>query len=98
MGGGRCKLLSAARATRVAFATTAGDQAFSLRLFACKLLGSADRFGLFACSFFGRFFIRPAALHFAEHALALHLLFQDPEGLIDIVVSDENFQGYSPSA
>jgi len=31
-----------------------------------------------------------AHLHFAEHALALHLLLQHFEGLIDIVVTDED--------
>ena len=31
-----------------------------------------------------------AELHLAEDALGLHLLLQRPEGLIDIVVADEN--------
>src|ERR1700745_3306944 len=31
-----------------------------------------------------------AELHLAEYALALHLLLQHPEGLVDIVVADEN--------
>ena len=31
-----------------------------------------------------------AQLHFAENALALHLLLQRLEGLVDIVVPDEN--------
>jgi len=31
-----------------------------------------------------------AQLHFAEHALALHLFLQHFEGLIDIVVTDED--------
>ena len=31
-----------------------------------------------------------AELHLAEHALALHLLLQHLEGLVDIVVTDEN--------
>ena len=31
-----------------------------------------------------------AELHLAEKAFALHLLLQRPEGLIDIVVADEN--------
>ena len=31
-----------------------------------------------------------AELHLAEDALALHLLLQHPEGLVDIVVTDEN--------
>ena len=32
----------------------------------------------------------PAQLHLAENALTLHLLLQDLEGLVDIVVTDEN--------
>jgi hypothetical protein len=31
-----------------------------------------------------------AELHLAENALALHLLLQSLEGLIDVVVTDEN--------
>jgi len=31
-----------------------------------------------------------AELHLAEDALALHLLFQRLEGLVDVVVTDEN--------
>ena len=31
-----------------------------------------------------------AKLHLAKDGLALHLLLQHPEGLIDIVVTDEN--------
>jgi hypothetical protein len=31
-----------------------------------------------------------AELHLAENALALHLLLQRLEGLIDVVVTDEN--------
>jgi hypothetical protein len=32
----------------------------------------------------------PAKLHLAENPLALHLLFQRLEGLVDIVVPNEN--------
>jgi hypothetical protein len=32
----------------------------------------------------------PAQLHLAENTLALHLLLERLEGLIDIVVADEN--------
>jgi hypothetical protein len=31
-----------------------------------------------------------AQLHLAKHALALHLLLQHPQRLVDIVVTDEN--------
>ena len=32
----------------------------------------------------------PAKLHPAQHAIALQLLFQDLESLVNIVVTDEN--------
>ena len=33
-----------------------------------------------------------AKLHLAENALALHLLLERLEGLVDVVVSDKNLQ------
>ena len=36
-----------------------------------------------------------AKLHFAENALALHLLLERLEGLVDVVVADENLQANS---
>ena len=36
-----------------------------------------------------------AKLHFAENPLALHLLLERFEGLIDIVVANENLHGRS---
>jgi hypothetical protein len=38
-----------------------------------------------------------AKLHLAENALALHLLLERLEGLVDIVVADENLQTNIPS-
>ncbi len=38
-----------------------------------------------------------AEFHLAEYALALHLFLQHPEGLVDIVVTDENLHGRSSS-
>ena len=35
----------------------------------------------------------PAHLHFAENTLALHLLLQRAQGLVDIVVTDEDLHG-----
>jgi hypothetical protein len=35
-----------------------------------------------------------AQLHLAEDALALHLLLQHLEGLVDIVVTDENLHAF----
>ena len=37
----------------------------------------------------------PAKLHFAEDSLALHLLLEGLEGLIDIVVANEYLHGLS---
>jgi hypothetical protein len=36
-----------------------------------------------------------AELHFAENTLALHLLLQRLEGLVDIVIADENLHAAS---
>jgi len=37
----------------------------------------------------------PAKLHLAENPLALHLLFQRLEGLVDIVIPNENLHASS---
>jgi hypothetical protein len=37
----------------------------------------------------------PAKLHLAENTLALHLLFQRLEGLIDIIISNKNLHACS---
>ena len=66
------------------------QQTLPLQLFAGELTGAADGFRLLPDSPLGRFFVMAAELHFAEKALALHLLLQRPEGLVDIVVADEN--------
>ena len=36
-----------------------------------------------------------AKLHLAENALALHLLLERLEGLVDVIVADEYLHGYS---
>ena len=71
------------------------DQAFALRLFPGRLARAADGFRLLAGLALGRFFIRLAALHLTKNALALHLLFEDSQGLIDIVVSNDDLQNVS---
>ena len=80
---------------RRAFITSRGlglhrKQAFALHLLAGQLAGAAHGLGLFAGALFGGLFIMTAQLHFAENALALHLLLERLEGLIDIVVANEN--------
>jgi hypothetical protein len=61
-----------------------------LQLFAGELAGAADGFRFLSDSPLGGFFVMAAKLHLAEYALALHLPLQHPEGLVDIVVADEN--------
>jgi hypothetical protein len=61
-----------------------------LQLLAGELAGAADRFGPLPDSALGGFLVMAAEFHLAEYALALHLLFQHFEGLVDIVVTDEN--------
>src|SRR5664279_3934669 len=66
------------------------QQAFALQLLAGELARAAHGFGLFTDLLFGGLFIMAAELHLAENTLALHLLLQHLEGLVDIVVTDEN--------
>src|ERR1700742_133908 len=66
------------------------QQTFALQLLAGELACAAHGFRLFAGFLFRGLFVMAAELHLAENALALHLLLQRLEGLIDIVVTDEN--------
>ena len=43
-------------------------------------------------------FVEPSTLHLAEDAFPLHLPFQPPESLVDIVVADQYLQEMFPSA
>ena len=50
--------------------------------------------GFLAGALFGRLFVKFPALHFAERSLALHLLLQRAQGLLDIIVADDDlYQG-----
>jgi hypothetical protein len=71
------------------------EQAFALQLFARELARAAHGFGLFTRLLFGRLFIVTAKLHLAEDALALHFLLQRFEGLVDIVIANENLHAAS---
>lgn len=63
-------------------------KSFTFATLAFKLPPTALCFGLFALALFAGLFIVPAQLHLTKNAFALHLLFQDPERLLDIIVSD----------
>src|SRR5438128_12017279 len=71
------------------------QQAFALQLLAGQLARAAHGFGLFTGLLLGGLFVVPAELHLAENPLALHLLLQRLEGLIDIVIADENLHAAS---
>src|SRR5438067_10157010 len=73
------------------------QQTLALQLFAGELAGAADGFRLLPGSPLGGFFVMATEFHLAEYALALHLLLQHPEGLVDIVVADENLHAVFPS-
>jgi len=68
----------------------AGLEAFPLQALALQLAGAPDCFGGLTGAAFGGFLVVPPELHFAEYALALHFLLQRLEGLIDIVIANED--------
>src|ERR1700750_1660012 len=71
------------------------QQTLALHLLARKLTGATDRFRLFPSLLFRRLFVMTAKLHLAENALALHLLLQRLQGLIDVIVANENLHACS---
>ena len=56
------------------------------------LSSPANCLAFFPRSSLGWLFVGFPALQFTEKAFALELLFQDPQCLIDIIVTNENFQ------
>src|SRR5262249_23178436 len=71
------------------------QQTFALHLLARELAGPADRFRLFPRLFFRWFLVVTAKLHLAENPLALHLLLQRLEGLVNVVIANENLHACS---
>src|SRR5262249_26329193 len=55
-----------------------------------ELAGPADRLRLLPGFLLGWFLVMAAQLHFAEDALSLHLFLERLEGLVDVIVPDEN--------
>jgi hypothetical protein len=62
----------------------------ALDALALHLTSPADRFRGFARPALGWLFVMAAKLHFAEHALALELLFERFQRLVDVIVTNEN--------
>lgn len=72
------------------------EQPFALRLLARELARPANRLGPLTSAALGRLLVMLPKLHFAKNALALHLLLQRAERLIDIVVTDSYLHSVSP--
>src|SRR6476659_3089525 len=90
--------LEGAQAGRSAGRTRLGrNEAFALSLLAGELAGPANGLGLLASALLGRLFVVIAELHLAEDAFALHLFLQRPEGLIQIVIANDDLHArHSP--
>lgn len=71
------------------------NESVALRLFAGRLACPTDGFCFLPGLALRRFFIRFAALHLAKDALALHLLLENPESLIHVVVANKYLQTFS---
>lgn len=68
------------------------DQTFAFSELARGLSSPANCLAFLPRSSLGWLFVGFPALQFTEKAFALELLFQDPQCLIDIIVTNENFQ------
>lgn len=86
MGRGVFAKLDWSLATLAATATLR-DETLALRPLAGQLARTANGFSLLASLLFRRLFIMIAALHLAESAFPLHLLFQRAERLLHIIVA-----------
>ena len=70
------------------FAQSILETAFTLGFFAREFARTPDRFGLLTGFFDGGLLEMLLELHFAEHAFALELFLEGPEGLFDVIVAD----------
>src|SRR3954447_14609880 len=89
---------SARRLSRGAGTGSIAAAAFTLRLLARKLARAPDGLGLLAGALLRRLLVIITELHLAEDAFALHFLLQRPEGLIDIVIANDDLHALLSSA
>lgn len=71
------------------------EETLALGALARELVGAPNRFGPLTRTLLRGLFVGPAALHLPENTLALHLLLERAEGLIDVVVAYENPNQFS---
>lgn len=77
-----------------ALRASARQQAFALSRLTRGLSAAANSLAPLSRPSLGRFLISAAALHLAKQAFALKLLLQDPQGLVDIVFTNKDFQSW----
>lgn len=71
---------------------------FALGAFAGQFTGAAHGFGALAGFLLGRLFKRLTRFHFPEQAFALHLLLESAQGLLDVIIADNDlYYRTSPS-
>jgi hypothetical protein len=68
----------------------AESEAFALQALALNLAGAANGLSGLAGAALRRLLVMPAQLHLAEDAFALQLLLEGLEGLIDIVIPNDD--------
>src|SRR5439155_12741714 len=66
------------------------SRAFALGALALKLAGAADRGGALAGALFGWLLVMTAQLHLAVDALALQLLLERAQRLLDVIVANDD--------
>src|SRR5206468_4500851 len=86
----------AASATDMVRVVGAGGlpRAFALGALALELAGAADRGGAFARAFLARLLVVTAQLHLAVDALALQLLLERAQRLLDIIVANDDLHKF----
>jgi hypothetical protein len=77
------------------WAWLAWQQTFTLRPLASQFTRTANSFAFLAATFLGRFLKKVPAFHFPEEAFALHLFLQCAQGLINIIVTDDDLNDCS---
>src|SRR6188768_4571995 len=70
--------------------------AVALRALALELASAANRGSLLARALLARLLVVAAQLHLAVHAFALQLLLERAQGLLDVVVADDDLHKPKP--